>query len=329
MKIGPKLTFLWHFKNIKSGLKIGSSFFFFFLSFFFRLPFSAASYKKLKETDRDCSRSGSGSASESDVEENMEEGELEDPKAAADQLARITGLTFCPTHKPGSMVEMCLTCRAVLALVRPGVAKELMIPGKVTSAVHRYSSRSDDQPPTLIMPDSAIELAENVFNSGTYKNKGHWQDVVKKFLTLPTDQHERLVRDLELEPMFRSYQSDSRFKHIFKYRKELGDALKMLRISQRVIFDTINTVDTAIPKIRSLGIAAGLSFPEVTPSRANPKVPKQLMDSLSVLGKDAAFAMPQFTDIMDGVDKADIPADQLAQISTVELSFLAYQEFFL
>ena len=88
----------------------------------------------------------------------------------------------------------------------------------------------------------------------------------------------------------------------------------MLRISQRVIFDTINTVDTAIPKIRSLGIAAGLSFPEVTPSRANPKVPKQLMDSLSVLGKDAAFAMPQFTDIMDGVDKTDIPADQLAQI---------------
>ena len=166
------------------------------------------------------------------------------------------------------MVEMCLTCRAVLALVRPGVAKELMIPGKVTSAVHRYSSRSDDQPPTLIMPDSAIELAENVFNSGTYKNKGHWQDVVKKFLTLPPDQHERLVRDLEMEPMFRSYQSDSRFKHIFKYRKELGDALKMLRISQRVIFDTINTVDTAIPKIRSLGMAAGLSFPEVTPSRA-------------------------------------------------------------
>ena len=132
----------------------------------------------------------------------MEEGELEDPKAAADQLARITGLTFCPTHKPGSMVEMCLTCRAVLALVRPEVAKELMIPGKVASAVHRYSSRSDDQPPSLIMPESAIELAENVFNSGTYKNKGHWQDVVKKFLTLPPDQHERLVKDLEMEPMF-------------------------------------------------------------------------------------------------------------------------------
>ena len=146
-----------------------------------------------EETDGDGSRSGSGSA-----RENIEEGELKDPKAAADQLARITGLS-CSTHKPGSMVEMCLTCRAVLALVRPEVAKELMIPGKVASAVHRYSSRSDDQPPSLIMSESAIELAENMFNRGTYKNKGHWQDVVKKFLTLPPDQHERLVRYLEME----------------------------------------------------------------------------------------------------------------------------------
>ena len=259
-------------------------------------------------------RSGSGSGSGSDVAEDMEEGEIKDPREAAEQLARVTGLTFCPTHKPGSMVEMCLTCRAVLALVRPEVAKELMIPEKATSAVHRYSARSDEQPPSLIMPERAIELAENVFNSGTYKNKGHWQDIVKKFLTLPPDQHERLVRDLEMEPMFRSYQSDNRFRHIFKYRKELGDALKMLRISQRVIFDTINTVDSAIPKIRSLGSAAGLSFPDVTPSRANPKVPKQLMDSLAVLGKDAAFAMPQFTDILEGVDKTNIPAEQLAQI---------------
>ena len=210
-------------------------------------------------------RSGSGSGSGSDVAEDMEEGEIKDPREAAEQLARVTGLTFCPTHKPGSMVEMCLTCRAVLALVRPEVAKELMIPEKATSAVHRYSARSDEQPPSLIMPERAIELAENVFNSGTYKNKGHWQDIVKKFLTLPPDQHERLVRDLEMEPMFRSYQSDNRFRHIFKYRKELGDALKMLRISQRVIFDTINTVDSAIPKIRSLGSAAGLSFPDVTP----------------------------------------------------------------
>jgi hypothetical protein len=114
--------------------------------------------------------------------------------------------------------------------------------------------------------------------------------------------------------MFRNYQSDNRFRYIFKYRKELGDALKMLRISQRVIFDTINTVTTAIPKIRGLGIAAGLSFPDVTPARSNQKVPKQLLDSLAVLGKDEAFPMPQLTNIFEGVDKTNIPADVLSRL---------------
>ena len=105
-----------------------------------------------EDTDTDFSGSGSGSGSGSDGAEDMEEGEMKAPRAAADQLARVSGLTFCPTHKPGSMVEVCLTCRAVLALVRPEVAKELMIPEKASSAVHRYSSRSDEQPPSLTMP---------------------------------------------------------------------------------------------------------------------------------------------------------------------------------
>ena len=100
-------------------------------------------YDEGSGTDYSESGSGSGSGGGSDHEE-MEEGELEDPPAVAgDQLARVTGLTFCPTHRPGFMVEMCLTCRAVLALVRPEVAKELMIPDKASSAVHCYSTRSD------------------------------------------------------------------------------------------------------------------------------------------------------------------------------------------
>ena len=41
------------------------------------------------------------------------------------------------------MVEVCKTYRTVLALVRPAVAKQLLIPGKTSSAVHRYATRSD------------------------------------------------------------------------------------------------------------------------------------------------------------------------------------------
>ena len=58
------------------------------------------------DTDYSESGSGSGSGGGSDHEE-MEEGEIDDPPGvAADQLARVTGLTFCPTHRPDFMVEM-------------------------------------------------------------------------------------------------------------------------------------------------------------------------------------------------------------------------------
>ena len=127
-----------------------------------------------------------------------------------------------------------------------------------------------------------MDLAENVFTSGLFKSKTHWQDLVKNFLTLPSTQHERLVRDLELEEMFKSHQSDKRFAHVFKYRRELGDALKMLRISQRVIFDNVHSVDMLTTNIREHGELVGMSFHDDQPSRDNNKVPKQLPNSLSV-----------------------------------------------
>ena len=164
------------------------------------------------------------SVDESHDEESSDEFEDEnDGSKATEQLARVPGLTFCPEHKPGQMVEVCLTCRTTLALVRPNVAKELMIPNKTSSAVHRYALRSDEQKPSLFLSGTIVDLAENVFTSGLFKSKSHWQDLVKNFLTLPSTQHKILVRDIELEEMFKSHQSDKRFTYVFKYRRELGD----------------------------------------------------------------------------------------------------------
>ena len=97
-------------------------------------------------------------------EESSEESDDENESSkAAEQLTRVPGLTFCPEHKPGQMVEVCLTCRTALALVRPNVAKELMIPTKTSSAVHRYAMRSDEKKPSLFLPGTIVDLAENVF----------------------------------------------------------------------------------------------------------------------------------------------------------------------
>ena len=80
-----------------------------------------------------------GDSHEDDDRSSEESGEEDEDPKATEKLARVPGLTFCPEHKPGQMIEVCLTCRTALALVRPNVAKQLMIPDKTSSAVHRYA----------------------------------------------------------------------------------------------------------------------------------------------------------------------------------------------
>ena len=79
-----------------------------------------------------------GGDSHEDDDRSSEESEEEDDEdhKATESLARIPGLTFCPDHKPGQMVEVCLNCRTALALVTPNVAKQLVISDKISSAVH-------------------------------------------------------------------------------------------------------------------------------------------------------------------------------------------------
>ena len=265
-------------------------------------------------SDRYWSHTGNSDNSVSDSDYEPEDGEDISRSEAVDQLARVPGLTFCPVHKPGQMVEVCKTCRTVLALVRPAVAKQLLIPGKTSSAVHRYATRSDEQEPSLFLPGNIVDLAENVFTSGTYKSKTHWQELVKKFLTLPVIQHDRLTKDLELEDMFKTHQSDKRFAHVFKYKKELGNALKMLRIAQRVIFSNINSVDMLITKLREQAETVGVAFNENQPSRANKSVPNNLLDSLSVENMTAVFSLPAITDFFEGVSVDDVPQEVMDRL---------------
>ena len=79
----------------------------------------------------------------------------------------------------------------------------------------RYSGRSDEKAPTLIFSDFTLELAYNTFTQGRFRGKTHFPELVKKFLTLPPDQHEKLILDLKLEPFFKKLEGEKRFKHIF------------------------------------------------------------------------------------------------------------------
>ena len=238
-------------------------------------------------------------------------GEVGEDDSNEDESVAIPTLQFCSAHKPGQMIEVCKTCSAALSMLRPEVAKQLVAPITHT-ALARYSARSDEKPPTLVLPNGIVELAENIFTAGMFKSRFHWNELIQKFLTLPPEQHDRLVRDLKPEPMFKTMESEPRFKYIFQYRKELGECLKNLRISQRPIFSMIDTIDSHIPVLRGLGVSAGICFPDVAPVRDN-AVPKKLPDTLASSDISKLFSLPAFSDLFAGVS-SDISNDDKAMI---------------
>ena len=93
------------------------------------------------------------------------------------------------------MIEVCKTCAAALAMGRPEVAKQLIVPVPVT-ALTRYSTRSGEKQPSLFLPAGIIELAENTFNAGMFRGRFHWKELVQKYLCVLPEQHNRLVKDL-------------------------------------------------------------------------------------------------------------------------------------
>ena len=57
--------------------------------------------------------------------------------------------------------------------------------------------------------DNAVKLAHEMKTKGQFRDKKVWAKVVRKFLTLPFPQHERLSKDIRLEDLFDKFKGDS------------------------------------------------------------------------------------------------------------------------
>ena len=147
----------------------------------------------------------------------------------------------------------------------------MLAPVTVT-ALTRYSARSEEKPP---LPTGILELAENPFTVGMFRRRrSHWNELVQKYLMLPPDQHNCLVKDLQPAQMFHKVESEACFKYIFKFGKDLGDCLKNMRVSQRIVFCMVDTVYSHIPVLRGLGMFAGLSYTTVAPAGSTLQCPR-------------------------------------------------------
>ena len=258
---------------------------------------------------------GDYSGSDDEDGEASEEGTGNSADLPVGKSLGMPFISMCSAHKPGNMVEVCNTCNAALAMLRPEVVKQLIAP-PVSSAVTRYLGRSDVKPPSLVFSASILQLAERTLSAGQFRSRSHFNELVKKFLTLPPNQHDSLGKDLVSEPLFRKYENERRFRHVFTYKRELGEVLRMLRISQRLIFCMVFTLDNHVNAIRGLGLVAGVAFPAAAPDRLNPDVPKVMPNMLAVESIDDVLPMPQLTSALAGVsgelsvqDRAKIEAN--------------------
>ena len=190
------------------------------------------------------------------------DGEEDSPPAASNadsDALDLTNLKLCHTHKAGDMVRSCSTCAAALALIGDkSKIKLLTKDGQKDSFVNKFKGRCDDIVPTMDLNDSTIEVATEVFSKGQFRDKRVWAETVKNHLTLPQDVHQSLSVDFKLEDYLERLKREKRFSHVFKYRQDLTNCLKNLRIAQRPVFSLAQQINEDISLVKNIGVSSGL-----------------------------------------------------------------------
>ena len=207
----------------------------------------------------------------SDEESRDEEASDGDEEHQHDKVVDVTNLQLCPQHKPGVMTRSCSSCAAALSFINDKEKVKMLTQNGANTEddfVNKYgTTRCDDVTPTLVLSDSTVKVAAQVFNKGQFRDKHIWTEMIKKHLTVSPDVHDQLSVDLKSEDVFERLRRDKRFAHIFKYRQDFSSSLKNLRITQRLIFSLAEKTNINLSIVREIGEKAGIKFPDKAPAR--------------------------------------------------------------
>lgn len=143
-------------------------------------------------------------------------------------------MTLCSVHKNNLVPATCKVCKHMTHIIKGDMAKQLVVDGTVipTASERLLRKRSDQAEATLTFTDEELALAEKIYSQGMFK-RGHFDELSKKFLFLPAEQNQLLSQNIETEDLFRPYEHESRYQHIFKYKNQVLSVLRQLRISTR------------------------------------------------------------------------------------------------
>ena len=158
----------------------------------------------------------------------------------------ISKYHFCPDHKAGYMKKDCATCSAALSVISdPGLVNRLLsVTDTKAVNLERYKVRCDDVEQTMFLSPSIVELAKETFNGGKFRDRKVWKDLVKKYLTISHSDHLKLTEDISTEDVFNKFRGDKKYNYIFKFMSDMKDAMKDLRLAQRLLFSSIQNLST-------------------------------------------------------------------------------------
>ena len=249
---------------------------------------------------------------QSDDDGNAESGGV----AETSPIVGKNNLRLCSLHAAGSMTLDCKFCKAALGVISDNNIKKQLTQNLAQSGlVSRYAGRCDIQPATLTLGASSLEIGQAIFSKGVFRDRKAWQDIVRKFLTLPQFQHDLLTADIKTEDIINKYKNEKRFQYIFRFHKDIVDILRNLRVSQRPLLSLIEKNHDAILSVRRLGEDAGVSFPENAPEKVGGTVPRDghsLTDQLHVSSSDGLFPLPDMESLIDSASLNEFQARKVA-----------------
>ena len=212
-------------------------------------------------------------------------------------------MLLCSVHQNDLVPATCSVCKHMTHIIKGDMAKQLVVDGTVipTASERLLRKRSDQTEVTLTFTEEELALADKIYSQGMFK-RGHFDELAKKFLFLPPEQNRLLGQNIETEDLFKPYEHESRYQHIFKYKNQVLSVLRQLRISTRPLVLALSHATELARHVRKSGEKFGYTYPEVAPE-VQLKGPTPVLDYLSRGGEkvDGFLQLPHIMDPASGV----------------------------
>ena len=202
----------------------------------------------------------------------------------------------------------CGKCKSVQAVVNPEVLKRVRAAQASSDSIPDASSRmSNAQPkqrPTLILSANSLEYGKSVYYAVPLA-KHQFDELIKAYLHLGADQHDELMKNLILEKIFwKGKQGNERGKKVTDSMRDVKNLmmknLKNKRKCERPLLVAVDEIDSATRALKLVGITMGLEYPEEPPVKT--LMGNEVQDYLAYSSDDQVFELPDFPDLLDGVE---------------------------